>query len=174
MRIGHRLGVALIERVAVASERDRRLDQRLPRQLAEAPMRKRQPRDRAGYARGLGAEHAVFGQLTLRVEVHRLRRGSRGDLAKVDRGALTAARPHEHETAAAQIAAGGMRHRAEARRDRGIDRCPPRLSTSTPTRLAFASALDTAPSLPSAIPPSGAGSATGGGAGVSGAGALAT
>ena len=127
LRARQRIGEIVLDREALARQRDRGRDQLRERELARAVllMRERQPRDRAGHA---DAERRIARLLrigfALLVEEHVARhRGGRG-LAIVDRDRLVArGEMHQHEAAAADIAGLRMRHgEREADRDRGIDR----------------------------------------------------
>ena len=56
------------------------------------------------------------------VEIHIARCAAGGLLAKIDERGAAVGEAHQHESAAADIAGGGMRHgEREAHRDRGVD-----------------------------------------------------
>jgi hypothetical protein len=127
LREQQRVDQVVLDRDAVARERERRRDQVGERELARAGAieRDRQARDRAGHAdpepalarffrigRAVGAEKDVG------------RRVARRGLAIVDRQVLVVLRQmHQHEAAAAEITGLRQRHgERKADRDRGVDR----------------------------------------------------
>src|SRR5207253_8970296 len=116
-------GKLLVDRESVARELDRGRDQLRERELAGAIalMRERKPRDGAGHAdteRGVARLLRVDLALLIEKCVTR-QRGGRG-FAVVDRDRLVAAaKVHQHEAAAADIAGLRMRDRErETDRDR--------------------------------------------------------
>jgi hypothetical protein len=71
----------------------------------------------------MAAQARVGDHVALRVEEHVRRRGERCDLAKIDEGLSAVRELHRHETAAAEIARGGVHHRERiANGDGGVDR----------------------------------------------------
>ena len=117
---GHLVGVERVERDAVARQRDRRLDQLAPRQLAELAVRVARGRARR---RGCPPRAARCGCRAVGVPsasryMSRLA-APRRHLAVVDGGAAAVRQPDHHEPAAADVAGGGMGDaEREARRRR--------------------------------------------------------
>ena len=114
----HLVGVERVERDTVACQRDCRLDQLAPRQLAELAMRVLQAPHDAGDSGRARPEPAVERRRALRVEVHVAGGRGRRHLAVVDGGARAVRQPDHHEPAAADVAGGGM---GDAERERDGD-----------------------------------------------------
>ncbi len=120
---GHLGGVERVEDDAVARQRNCRLDQLAPGQLAVLAVRVLQAAHDAGDAGGTGPDAAVARRLAGGVEVHVARRGAWRRLAVVDGGARAVRQPDHHEPAAADVAGGRMRDaQGEGDGDGGIDR----------------------------------------------------
>src|SRR5947209_2502336 len=126
LRARQRVRNVVLDRNAVARQRDRRRDQLGEREFARAVfrVREREPRDRAGDADGERGvlRFARIGVAPL-VEEDVARGGRRRGLAIVDGGGgLAAGEVDHHVAAAADIAGARIGHsQREAGRDRGVD-----------------------------------------------------
>jgi len=99
------------EREAFVGKFDRRRDEILPRQVAEAVVRELQAANGAGHARG---EIAFVGQVDVDLavaQIHRARGFAGRLLAVVECRDLAVGGAHDHESAAADVAGARMGHR---------------------------------------------------------------
>ena len=106
----------LVENIALLSQLDRRLNERLPRKFAELLMGQGHAADGAGDADGTMSERGIA------FLEHGSRGGRRRGFAILDHRRLAFGGMNEHEPAAADVARGRMRDcQCERRGDRRID-----------------------------------------------------